>query len=214
MFHALYKKLGPRYATPLLLGGLPFAYLTGLLAVAGTALYVDMSLGEFVRLLLAAWLLIWTSDVVLAAKLMSDHLGPVRAWLNGSRSDQETLEAWRAGAGLPLTLVRCRPLYAVVIPAIAIWDGYAVWELDFPLYSLAIVFPVGVLIYLYWTTTRFLAVEQSLRPVLEDIAGHLPDGVEIEPLRVPLRWRLLAALPAVNIITRPRRRRVLGRGDG
>jgi adenylate cyclase len=169
--------------------------------MAGTALYVDMSVGEFLRLLLAAWLLIWTPDIVLAARLMAHRLRPVRAWLDGSRGEEETVSAWQAAAGLPLGLLRCWPLYAVVIPAIAIWDLYALWELDFPVYSLAIMFPGGAVVYLYWVTTRFLAVEQSLRPVLEDIAGHLPDGMEIEPLRVPLRWRLLAALPAVNIIT-------------
>jgi adenylate cyclase len=89
----------------------------------------------------------------------------------------------------------------VALAAIAVWDVYAIWELDLPGYSVAIVFPAGVLIYLYWVTNRFLAVEQSLLPVLEDIARQLPDGVEIEPLRVPLRWRLLASLPALNIIT-------------
>jgi hypothetical protein len=40
-------------------GRFQFAYVTGVLAVAGTALYVDMSTGEALRLLLAGW--IWRS---------------------------------------------------------------------------------------------------------------------------------------------------------
>ena len=201
MFRSLYRRLGPRYSKVVVFGGLPFAYLTGLLAVAGTALYVDMSAGEFVRLLLVAWLLIWTPDVLLAARVIADRFGPVRSWLGGSRGDQETVEAWEAAAGIPLALARSRLLYAVAFTGIAIWDAYAIWELDLAAYSFVIVFPAGALIYLYWVTTRFLAVEQSLQPVLEDVAERLPDRVELEPLRVPLRWRLLASLPALNIIT-------------
>ena len=201
MFRSLYRRLGQRYTKVVVFGGLPFAYLTGLLAVAGTALYVDMSAGEFVRLLLVAWLLLWTPDVLLAARVIADRLGPVRSWLGGSRGDQETVEAWQAAAGIPLALARSRLLYAVAFTGIAIWDAYAIWELDLAAYSFVIVFPAGALIYLYWVTTRFLAVEQSLQPVLEDVAGRLPDRVELEPLRVPLRWRLLASLPALNIIT-------------
>jgi hypothetical protein len=40
---SLYRRLGARYPRAVLLGGLPLAYATGVLAVAGTALYIDMS---------------------------------------------------------------------------------------------------------------------------------------------------------------------------
>jgi adenylate cyclase len=201
VYRSLYRRLGTRYPAVVRFGGTPFAYLTGVLAMAGTALYIDMSAGEFLRLLLAAWLLIWTPDAVLAGRLIGNRIRPVRAWLEGSRGEEATVAAWQAGAGIPLALARWPLLYAVIGAGIAIWDVYILTVLDLPTYSLAIVFPVGGLIYLYWATTRFLAVEQSLCPVLEDIAENLPDRVDLEPLRVPLKWRLLAALPAVNIIT-------------
>jgi hypothetical protein len=62
LLRSLYRKLGAGYPRTVLLAALPLAYLTGVLAVAGTALYVDMSLGEALRLLLVAWVAIWTSS--------------------------------------------------------------------------------------------------------------------------------------------------------
>ena len=198
---SLYRTLGARYPRRALLAPLPLAYLTGLLGAAGTALYVDMSTGEALRLLVAAWLVIWTPEVALEISLALRRLEPVDAWLGGARGDAEAAAAWEAAAGMPLAYVRNRLLWVMVVPALAAWDLYAAWELDLHASSAAILFVGSALVFLYWVVVRFLAIEISLRPVLEDIAASLPDGTELEPLRVPLRWRLLAALPAVNVIT-------------
>jgi hypothetical protein len=69
LFRALYRRAGPRYPKLVLLGLLPTAYLTALLGVAATALNVDVSLVEHLRLLLAACLLIWTVGVAFEARL-------------------------------------------------------------------------------------------------------------------------------------------------
>ena len=198
---SLYGRLGARYPRVVLFGALPLAYATGVFGVAGTALYVDMSLAEAFRLLVAAWALIWTVDVALELRLVRRRLAPVDAWLSGARDARESSAAWEAAAGLPLAYVRQPLLWALVVPALAAWDLYAAWELDVGLASAAILFVGSSLVYGYWVVVRFLAIEISLRPVVEDIARSLPDGVDLEPLRVPLRWRLLAALPAVNVIT-------------
>jgi adenylate cyclase len=198
---SLYRRLGAEYPRRVLLGALPFAYVTGVLAVAGTALYVDMSTGEALRLLLAAWIVIWTVDVALETSLILRRLEPVDAWLGGARGEREATAAWEAAAGLPLAYARHPLLWALVVPCLAAWDLYAAWELDLHASSAAILFIGSSLVFLYWVVLRFLALEISVRPVLEDIAASLPDGTELEPLPVPLRWRLLAALPAVNLIT-------------
>jgi adenylate cyclase len=201
LFRSLYRRLGPRYPTLVELGGLPFACATALLAMAGTSLYVDVSLGEFIRLVVAAWLAIWVVDWLMSARLMRPRLQPVRGWLTGARGEREAIDAWEEAAGLPVALLRHAPLYATVVPAMAIWDLYAVWELDLPAYWAAVFFPGSLLVYLYYVVVRFLALELSLRPVLEEIASSLPDGVTPDLQLVPLRWRLLASLPAVNLIT-------------
>jgi adenylate cyclase len=40
-----------------------------------------------------------------------------------------------------------------------------------------------------------------MRPVVTDIAGQLGDEADVEAPGIPLRWRMLAALPAINVIT-------------
>ena len=196
-----YRSLGPRYPRRILLGMLPGAYLTGLMAVAGVALYVDLALTEMVRILLAAWLFIWTVDVVIEVRLIRSRLGPIEAWLSGGRGEEETRRAWEAASGLPLAFLRHWPLYAGVCLGLIAWDVYAVWELDLPTYSAAIFLPGSLIIFLYWVVLRFLALELSLRPVLEDITTALPDHADLEPLRLSMRTRLLITLPAVNLIT-------------
>jgi adenylate cyclase len=81
------------------------------------------------------------------------------------------------------------------------WSLYAAWELDFPVYATPALL-VGALVYAaYLLALRFFTAELVMRPVLNEVAGQLPEQGDIEAPGVPLRWRLLAALPAINVIT-------------
>src|SRR5436853_7643406 len=40
-----------------------------------------------------------------------------------------------------------------------------------------------------------------MRPVLADVSRDLPDGVDLGRPPIPLRWKLLAGLPAINVIS-------------
>lgn len=53
----------------------------------------------------------------------------------------------------------------------------------------------------YYLALSFFLVEVVMRPVLGDIARHLPDEAALEAPGIPLRARMLAALPAINVIT-------------
>ena len=196
----LHGRLGPAYPRRLLAAGLPATYATGLLATAGTALYVDMSGAEFLRLLAASWLLIWTPEVLLELRLIRG-LAPVEAWLAGARDEHETHVAWDLAAGMPLAYLRNRALYLTAAPAMLLWGFYAVWELELPGYSVAIFFVASSLVFLYWVAARFLSIELTLRPVLEEMSPVLPEGCSSHVGRVPLRWRLLVSLSAVTLIT-------------
>jgi adenylate cyclase len=48
---------------------------------------------------------------------------------------------------------------------------------------------------------HFFASELFLRPVLAHIHEYLPDDFEATARGVPLRWKLLGALPVINVIT-------------
>ena len=53
----------------------------------------------------------------------------------------------------------------------------------------------------YAAVLHFFSYEQFLRPVVEDIADELPPEFSGAPVGVPLRWKLLGALPLINVIT-------------
>jgi adenylate cyclase len=53
----------------------------------------------------------------------------------------------------------------------------------------------------YSFLVRFFAMEVVVRPVLEEIAENLPKDFAISASGLPIRWRLLAAAPVINVIT-------------
>jgi len=175
-------------------------YSVGLGGVAVMALYINMSAIEFLRLLAVAEA-IFVADAIIALRLGLRWIEPAVAWLRGDRDPDSTAAAWRAAAGLPVELLRRRSLYVVAGIVAFAFDVYATWELTLPWYSAAILFPGSALVLLYWVVLRFLGTERVLRPILEDIGEDLPDEGERQAITIPLRWRLIAALPAINVIT-------------
>jgi adenylate cyclase len=74
---------------------------------------------------------------------------------------------------------------------------------------------VAAPVYLsYYLALSFFLVERVMRPVLTDIARQLPDETELVARGIPLRWRMLAALPAINVITGVVVGGVLSSGEG
>ena len=197
----LYHRLGPRYldvALPLNLVGSLFV---GLAAVATFALYIDMSIGEFLVLAATVELAFWMVDFVVSMRLARRHVEPVKRWLGGERDDRSTTDAWRAAATLPLAVLRNRRFYVLAAVLAPMWDAFAVWFLELPAYAFLVLLVANVLIFAYWVVLRFLAIERVLRPVLEDLARALPDDPEPPGAGVSLRTRLVASVPALVVIT-------------
>ena len=201
MFERWYQRLGPRYPRIALLVALSGAGATGVIATAGTALYIDMSAAEIVRLSLASWLLVWAPEFVIAGRLCLRAANQLAAWVRGSRDAAETAKAWQAATNLPISLVRDVKPYLAVVPGIVLWGLYARDQLDLPGYSVFVFIAASTLVYLYWVAVRFLGVEMHLRPLVDDIGRQLPQEFELQPVRINLRWRLLASLVAVILIT-------------
>jgi class 3 adenylate cyclase len=132
------------------------------------------------------------------------QLQPLYRWLGGIRDEGTTRDAWRTCALFPKEMMRrdwLSPLLGTLSYAgLAFWVVYAAWELDLPA-ATAIPLFAGVWVFiLYVQTLRFFALEQVLRPVLEDIAAEAAES-DLYARGFPLRTRLLAALPAINVIT-------------
>jgi class 3 adenylate cyclase len=196
----LYRKLGRRYPRVLLGVQYQFAHFVGAAGVGLLALYQDMSTWQFFRILLVSQALVLL-DNVFSLRETFRLLKPSDAWLRGHRTPDTAIDAWRALAGLPLDFLRALRCAWVTVSILPI-TIYIYLELDSPGLTTFLILMAGTAVVLmYGVFLRFFMTELILQPVLADVADELPDGAELGKRTVPLKWRLLAALPAMNIIT-------------
>jgi class 3 adenylate cyclase len=127
-------------------------------------------------------------------------LRPVERWIAGERDERATSEAWAAAVSFPWRMVRSiswMPVVVVVIPSAVLavlWLGLS-WLALIPLTAGAVI-ALGYVLILHT-----LALELGLRPVLVDIGRHSAPRTHRAVRTLPLRWRLLLTLPAINVIT-------------
>ncbi|MDQ3102322.1 MAG: adenylate/guanylate cyclase domain-containing protein [Actinomycetota bacterium] len=198
-FEWLYRKLGPRYPKAFVVLELQ----AGLLVTAGTVVllgsYYDGSFGEY-ALLMAIALGLTALTIGYGLIRILPRLDPIRDWIAGGRDEESSEQAWVAAVGLPLALTRDEmliPLLGVVIPASA--AAVAVFELPWVSY-----FPLlaaGVVAVGYGAILHHLTLEVGLRPILVEINRAVPPSLANRVAAVPLRIRLLAVLPMINVIT-------------
>jgi adenylate cyclase len=201
----LYQRLGARYpryavaAVPLLGVG------NVVLGVVAVALFTDLSAAEFWRILGVgvALMALYSGFYVSVAFRV---LGPIQPWLEGDRSEDSVTLAWSTCAAFPRTMMRnewASPLLGgLSYSLILAWTAYTTWQLGLSVWE-AIPLAAGIMgaFIIYVQLLRFFALEQVLRPVLADIAAEAVNDVELFAPGFPLRRRLLAALPAINVVT-------------
>lgn len=195
----LYRRLGGNY---------PLVYLAVLLQTAFPIAVGALGLFSFYYeapdvdyLIVAGIVLVLTAIGVLVAMLrLVPAIRPIKRWIRGDRGPEQTVEAWQATVGLPLRMVRRHlgsPIFIVAIPAViaAVIVLETSWLAFFPLF-------LGALVVLgYSAILHYLLLEAGLRPVLADISAHLPARYGVGHTGLPLRTRLLAAIPMINVIT-------------
>lgn len=125
---------------------------------------------------------------------------PLMDWVGGRRDEAASLEAWRCGVQFPRQFVAVsgwKPFALVALPI----SFFVTVYLDLPAYSALILFAGTLVAVSYAAVLHFFASELFLRPVLAHVHEHLPDDFEAVSRGVPLRWKLLGALPVINVIT-------------
>jgi adenylate cyclase len=195
----LYRRLGGRF---------PLVYLalelqSALFIVAGTlalfTFYYEGSTDEYLTILLIA-LALTELTIVVTVLRARDALRPISEWIDGKRDPESTNRAWNAAIGLPLYLVKKDlplPVLGSVLPICVI--GIAIlglsWLAIFPLLA-------GALVALgYSAMIHYLWVEVGMRTVLADINQQMSPRTSLDVPAIPLRWRLLLALPMINLVT-------------
>jgi class 3 adenylate cyclase len=199
-----YERIGPRYPSIVVRTVPQLALLNVVVGVAAIALYAHMSFGVFARTLAAGLVGMFLYNVVWTRVALRETEA-LRPWLDGDRDEQRVLTAWRTCACFPREMMRrdwLSPLLGTLSYAgLAAWTAYVVWELDLAALTAVPLFAGVAVFILYVQTLRYFALEQALRPLLEDIARTAATDSDLYAKGFRVRTRLLAALPAINVIT-------------
>ena len=199
MFDWLYTRLGKRYFSLFLIFELVSAMVITLATLGLFALYEDMSSASFLRIVAfaEACVLLAVAYTSLRAHRLA---GPLLRWLKGARDPAGAPEAWRLAVSLPREMVSTNGLVPFVLVCLPIAIFVTV-EQDLPWYGAVIVGSASMVAVGYAAVLHFFGSELFLRPVIEDIVRVLPEDWAGQPAGVPLRWKLLGALPLINVIT-------------
>jgi adenylate cyclase len=196
----LYRRLGRSYPYAFLTIEMQSAFVITAATLGLFSFYYNGSAGEYLKILSVALAL--TAVAVIVTLLRTFPLmRPITEWIDGARDAAQTRAAWSAAVGLPLSLIRrdvAVPIGVTIVPVCA-WAVIVLglsWPAFFPLFA-------GSLVALgYSAILHYLVLEAGMRPVLVDL-----NECEVAPRRsaeapaFPLRVRMLAALPLINLIT-------------
>ena len=199
VFDRLYRRLGRGYFVVYSV----FNVVSALVICLGTAglfkLYADFSPGEFfITLAFAEALCLLTVLWVIYKGWRVAR--PIIGWVGGKRDEQASLEAWRTGVVFPREFAAVsgwKPFAWIAIPIAIFMTIYH----GLPAYTGVIIFAGALVAVAYAAVLHFFASELFLRPILAHVHEYLPDDFDASTRGVPLRWKLLGALPIINVIT-------------
>src|ERR671937_713480 len=194
-----YARLGARYPRAVLTLVYPVSFFVVAGGVLLLNLYVEISLATFWRLLAVSEALV-AIEITAALWLAYRLIRPADAWLRGERTPQTAIDAWRALAALQIELLRFGRGVPVLLNTIPI-SIYITIELGGSFLSFLAIAAGAAVVLAYGVFLRFFLTELSMRPVLADVSRDLPDGADLGRVSIPLRGKLLVALPVINVIT-------------
>jgi class 3 adenylate cyclase len=179
-----------------------FEVLSALAITVGTlgllTLYTRVTATEFMHIALFTCACV-TLSLLLGARKVVRRAAPLFRWAC-SRGGDGAPEAWRAAVSLPLDFVTRAAWFPVVFVALPV-SIFVTVELGLHAYSAPILFAGALVAVAYAAILHFFGSELALRPVVHDIALQLPPEFAERGTGVPLRWKLLGALPLINVIT-------------
>ncbi len=79
--------------------------------------------------------------------------------------------------------------------------AFTTWLLHLPWWAFFVLALAGTSVLACALIVRYFTMEIVSRPVLERLAAGLPPDFTIEAPGLPLRWRLYAAAPIINVVT-------------
>ncbi|MGH3374815.1 MAG: hypothetical protein ACRDP6_08750, partial [Actinoallomurus sp.] len=196
----LYRRLGPSYPYVFLAVELQSAFVITAATLGLFTFYYNASSDDYLKVIAVALVLTGTAVVITLLRTFP-LMRPIREWIGGSRDDASTTGAWASAVALPLNLIRHDlwvPVGIAIAPTCA-WAVYILgleWPAFFPLFA-------GSMVALgYSAILHYLILEAGMRPVLIDIHNSERTPRLTAPISaIPLRVRMMTALPLINLIT-------------
>jgi adenylate cyclase len=195
----LYRRLGRHYLWLYVGFEVSTALIIAIATVGLFRLYTEMTGEQFWRIVVVSEVLVSLALVYTVAKAIK-LAKPLSDWLRGGRDPARALDAWKTAVSIPRRLVFVngwKPFAIISLPGAIYYTA----ELGLPAYSAAILFAGACVAVAYAGVLHFFASELFLRPVVEEIAAALPRDFAGQPAGVPLRWKLLGALPILSVVT-------------
>ncbi|MGB6425118.1 MAG: adenylate/guanylate cyclase domain-containing protein [Solirubrobacterales bacterium] len=206
-----YRRLGRHYPTAFV----SLELSAGLVVTTGTVLLLSFfykgSAAEF-GLILAVALGLTAIALLHGFIKMRPMMAPLRAWLNGYRDPASTERAWACAVSLPVKIVRLEML----LPAgsvIVISCVTAILVLELPWTAMIPLLAASMVSVGYAMILHYLTIEAGMRPLLIDINHAVAPRLRTPIRPVSVRFRLLAALPMINVITGLVVAGITGNGD-
>jgi adenylate cyclase len=200
VFNRLYRRLGRTYPVAFLTIELQSAFVITAATLGLFSFYYNASASDYLRILVVTMILVAVAVAITIVRTLP-VMRPIQEWIGGARDEEQTQKAWEAAVCLPLELIRRDlgiPIFVAVAPA-SIWAVIVLnlsWLAFFPLFAGSLV-AVG-----YSAILHYLVLEAGMRPVLVDInRSAAAPRLSAEVSAIPLRVRLMAALPLINLIT-------------
>ena len=137
---------------------------------------------------------------MLAVARIRPGVRPLVRWVSGERDGLDPALVWRTAVALPLEIVRRSGKAGVALVALPA-SVFATVELGLPLYSAVFFLAASMVAIAYTAMLHFFASELALGPVVRELSDRLPGDFPAQQVGVPLRWKLLGAIPLINVIT-------------
>jgi class 3 adenylate cyclase len=196
LFERAYRRMGKHYFLLYLIFEFVSAIVVCLATLGLFALYTNPTAEQFWTIAIFA-----EACAILTTAVMTvlgwKRVRPVFRWIEGKG---DALAAWRAAVEAPRKLtfdMGWHPFLLVALPV----SVFATIVAELEPYNALIIFAGAAVAVAYAAILHFFSYEQFLRPVVEDIVDELPAHFTGAPAGVPLRWKLLGALPLINVIT-------------
>lgn len=156
--------------------------------------------------------------MVIAISLVraSLFMRPIGRWISSSeRRDNPVLatRAWEAAVGAPFKVAVREMIWPVIFVAIPGVAG-SVIVFDFDALSVVPLLAGSLIAIAYGGVLHYFGMESGMRPVLKDINRQHAPWARSEIKVLPLRVKLMASLPLINVIAGLTAAALSGRGGG